>query len=287
MNDTVQIDIERSKQSRDLADGFDEIADEDLMAVFADSLPLAPNQDLSSDTQSVTVKHDLPCSSFHREDSEGLPPWDVPSTTSNELSVFPDQLSANAELDKIGVTNRRSQSFTATSAQPKGAHINANDCSRQVMHAPIVRPPFPGPICERSRLIGISCSTYLRTCFRVGEALNEGSLAVRSNKDVVIELYAKVDSSWREPSGLKQHFVLSDLFHDRPPKLNAVYELCKANELWNYESAQFLGPSGKRRMCRCMVKMKRENNMWKMIILSIWEATWDDVEYVCGIISAW
>ena len=174
-----------------------------------------------------------------------------------------------------------------TSAEPNKAQVNASDCSHQSMHAPIVRPQFPGPIPERSRLIGISSSTYLRTCFRVGEALNEGSLAVRSNKDVVLELYAKVESSWREPPELKQHFILSDLFHDRPPKLDAVYELCKASDLWNYESAQFLGPKGKRRMCRCIGKLKRENNMWKMIVLSVWEATWDDVEYVRGIISAW
>jgi len=287
VNDTVQPDNEIFKQSCSLASGFDELADDDLMAIFVDSVSLDPDQDISSDGQSITVKHDLPSSSFRREDSEGFPPWDVPSTTSHELSVFPDQLGTSTAFKETYMMNRRSRSFMPPSAEPNKAQVNASDCSKQPMHAPIVRPQFPGPIPERSRLIGISSSTYLRTCFRVGEALNEGSLAVRSNKDVVLELYAKVESSWREPPELKQHFILSDLFHDRPPKLDAVYELCKASDLWNYESAQFLGPKGKRRMCRCIGKLKRENNMWKMIVLSVWEATWDDVEYVRGIISAW
>jgi hypothetical protein len=37
--------------------------------------------------------------------------------------------------------------------------------------------------------------------------LNEGCQAAHCNKNVILELYAKVDSSWREPAGGKQHFL--------------------------------------------------------------------------------
>ena len=36
-------------------------------------------------------------------------------------------------------------------------------------------------------------------------------------------------------------------------------------------------------MCRCIAKMKREGGKWSLEVLSIWEASWEDVEVVAGI----
>ena len=284
--DTLQLDNDMPMQFCDMTDGFDELADEDLMTAFADLLPSDGIEDLSSDDHSTAVKYG-PSSSVCCNDSETSLLSGPTSTTNDELSVFRNQQSTNMELSEKGMAERKNRSSAATSVMTAIADGNATNCSHQFLRAPIVRPPFPEPVRERSRLIGVSCSTYLRTCFRIGEAIKEGSLAVQSNKDVVLELYAKVDSSWREPSGLKQHFVFSDLFHDRPPKLFAVFELCMASELWAYDSAQFLGAKGKGRKCRCIGKLKRESNAWKMVVLNIWEATWNDIENVHGIICAW
>lgn len=153
-------------------------------------------------------------------------------------------------------------------------------------HTPVVRPPFPVQVRDRSPIIGLSSKSLLRTCFRVGEALNIGRHAVRNGKPTIIELYARVASSWREPDSVKQHFVFSDLFHDHPPFMNGVYELWKGVELWDYDSGRFLNPSEQQRMCRCIGKMKRDGKKWKFMVLNIWEATWDDVDYAKGIICA-
>lgn len=161
---------------------------------------------------------------------------------------------------------------------------HSEDCGRDGLR-PITRPPFPGRVRDKSPVIGLSASTVLRTCFRVGEAINVGCQAVRAGHNVVIELYARVTSCWREPTGVRQHFVFADLFHNRPPYINGVYELWKGVELWNYDSQRFLDPSDSK-MCRCIGKMRREDHRWRLTVLSVWEATWEDIGYVKGIICA-
>ncbi|KAJ9620192.1 hypothetical protein H2203_007957 [Taxawa tesnikishii (nom. ined.)] len=158
----------------------------------------------------------------------------------------------------------------------------SNDPARKC----IVRKSFPEQIKDRSPVIGASANNLLRTCFRIGEALNTGCQAVRVGRSMTIELYARVVSSCREPEGVKQHFVFADLFHDRPPHLTGVYEIWKGVDLWDYDSGRFLMAQEGGRLCRCVGKMSREGQGWKLTVLNIWEATWEDVEYAAGIYCA-
>lgn len=36
-------------------------------------------------------------------------------------------------------------------------------------------------------------------------------------------------------------------------------------------------------MCRAVAKMKRDGMKWRLDVLSVWEASWEDVEYVAGV----
>jgi hypothetical protein len=149
---------------------------------------------------------------------------------------------------------------------------------------PFVRPPFPKQAQDRSPIVGLSSKAFLRTCFRVGEALRAGSHAGRWGQDAIIELYARVVFSSRER--WKQHFQFADLFHDRPPFLTGTYEIFHGVELWERDSARFLTEDGKNKICRCIGRMKRAGATWKLVVLNIWEATWDDVSWVKGIVCA-
>ncbi|KAI9818901.1 MAG: hypothetical protein M1827_007722 [Pycnora praestabilis] len=154
---------------------------------------------------------------------------------------------------------------------------------------PFVRLKIPNSVRDCSPVMGLSSKKVLRTCFRIGEALNQGCTAARLKKDVIIELYARVTFSEREVHGSKQFFQFSDLFHDRPPFLNGVYQGWKGVDLWDKDSRIFLGEAGKCKMCRCLGRIKRDQqgtNGWKMEIMSIFEADWDDVAYVKGIVDA-
>ncbi|OQO13285.1 hypothetical protein B0A48_01513 [Cryoendolithus antarcticus] len=151
-------------------------------------------------------------------------------------------------------------------------------------HVPVMRTPFPTPILDRSPLFGVTNAVTLRTCFRVGEAVNAGCQAVRMNKNVILELYARVTRSHRGPKpARKQVFEIHDLYHDHPPHLQGSFDLWDQSTLWELDSRPFLtaGPEGM--LARMIARMKRDGMKWRLEILSIWQADWDDVEHVAGI----
>lgn len=148
---------------------------------------------------------------------------------------------------------------------------------------PITRTAFPDPVLDRSPIFGATNTTVLRTCFRLGEALNVGSHAVRNSKNVLLELYARVASSVRE--GRKQRFVFKDLYHDKPPHLEGDFELWSQSRLWDLDGKAFLNAEGAGVMCRAIARMKRDGTKWRMEVLSIWKAGWEDVQAVAGIFS--
>ena len=152
---------------------------------------------------------------------------------------------------------------------------------------PFVRRPFPKPVRDRSPVVELSSSGVLRTCFRIGEALNAASVAVRTGTDVIIELFARVNASTREREGYKQHIVFADLFHSgRPPFLSGTYELWKDGGRWEENSRPFLEEHGSGKICRAVGRLRRDQDTkrWKMAVLNIWEATWGDVAWAKGVV---
>ena len=155
---------------------------------------------------------------------------------------------------------------------------------------PFIRQPFAKPVRDRPVIHALRSEPVLRTCFRIGEALNAACAASSSNIDSVIELYARVTSSTRErePSSSKQHFQFADLFTpDKPPFLNGVYTLWRGVELWDHGSRVFLGEAGKGRMARVVGKMRIEKKGdWMVVILCIWQVDWDEVGLAKGIVCS-
>ena len=157
--------------------------------------------------------------------------------------------------------------------------------------SPFARPPFPSPLQDRSPIPGLTSRTCLRTCFRIGEALNAFASTSRSNIDAVIELYARVLASHRE--GYKQIFHLGDLFTPtKPPYLDGIFGLWRSDQLWDADSKPLLTVAGnqaveEKRMCRVVGRMKRNEKMEvEMMILSVWGCSWEDVEIAKGVICA-
>ena len=143
---------------------------------------------------------------------------------------------------------------------------------------PFIRPSFPSAVLPRSPVPGLSPATNLRTCFRIGEALNAACIALRNSIDVVVELYCRVKYSDREANGYKQFFELADLFTpEKPPSLDGVYTIWKGSDLWDYDSKLLMGAQGKGKIARVIGRVKRReaNQGWELTILNVWEATWE------------
>ncbi|KAF1349880.1 hypothetical protein BDV97DRAFT_275741, partial [Delphinella strobiligena] len=149
---------------------------------------------------------------------------------------------------------------------------------------PITRKSFPHQVKDRSPVNGLTANTVLRTCFRVGEALNTGCQAARAGLPIVVELYARVKSSWREEGTDKQYFVFSDLYHNRPPFMTAVDENWKGILEREQQTARFLDDEENEKMCIVIGSMKKgDGTRCEMILQNIREVSWADVEYVAGI----
>ena len=147
---------------------------------------------------------------------------------------------------------------------------------------PFLRSPFPALARDRSPILGLSNRTALRTCFRIGEALNAACHAARNNIDAVVELYARVIDSSRE--GYKQYIIFADLFTENPPYLMGTYGMWKGVGLWDQDSAAFIGEEGKGKMCRVLGRIKKEKGQaCEMTVLSVWECGWEDVGIAKGI----
>lgn len=161
--------------------------------------------------------------------------------------------------------------------------------SKNGLPAPFVRPPFPKPLLPRSPIPGTSPNTVLRTCFRIGEALNAASVCLQNSTDAIIELYCQVKYSNRQANGHKQFFDFVDLFSpEKSPSLSGQYAIWKGIDLWEHDSRQFLGEGGRGKKARVIGRIKRgpKNQGWEMTILSIWKADWDDVGIAKGIVCS-
>lgn len=179
-----------------------------------------------------------------------------------------------------------------TSLQTDIPHQISFDVSGQPL--PFIRPPFPAPMLDRSPIQGLNSRTVLRTCFRIGEALNAATASLHSAgaPDAVMELYCRSLSSIRHPTSFKQTFQFGDLFSSASPLfLTGTYMTWRGIGLWDHDSRAFLGKDGKGKMARVVGKIKRlekEDGLkrWEMVVMSIWEVDWEDVGVAKGIVLA-
>jgi hypothetical protein len=302
-------------------DDFNDLSDDDLIALDL-ALPFnipVPSLQCDSREQNSSLQGVATASPKPRLSDLLLP---FPTVSDNDQYDFQYDRTNEEGIDFFGLTSRALDTITFTApstALPSKSlmelslltphpvsYITAADQGslstkssgnyvHSTLHPPIVRPSFPHPIRDRSPLKGVSATTCLRTCFRIGEALNVGCTAARNDShnvssSILIELYAKVVSANRDETGNKQHFVFADLFHEaRPPFIKGICDCWKGSELWNYDCGQFLAIDGneEKKTSRVIGRMKREGTEWRFVVLNIWEATWEDVEYVRGIVGFW
>lgn len=189
------------------------------------------------------------------------------------------------------------ESVDNLSSTPQSTHSShsifsdLDDSHEYLPLPPIVRPPFLSLILDRCPVVGLSAQTFLRTCFRIGEMLSQGSKCHALGQDAVIELFARVNFSSREPGTTKQHFQFLDLWHERGPYPNGVLASYKTTGLAESESRVFLGTGGERqgekRMARVLGKLRRDkkNEAWWLQVINIRETDWEEIKWTKRIVS--
>ncbi|KAE8453229.1 hypothetical protein EG329_011296 [Mollisiaceae sp. DMI_Dod_QoI] len=150
---------------------------------------------------------------------------------------------------------------------------------------PFARPDFPLLIRDRSPVVGLSPQPFLRVCFRVAEMLKEGARCKSLKQDAVIELFARVTHSSREPGTTEQHFQFADLWHDRPPFPNGILSNYKSSRLSpslaESESRAFIGAEHAM-MTRCFGRLKKDSQSttgWLLDIITIRTTDWEEIKW--------
>ncbi|KAI1472857.1 uncharacterized protein F4812DRAFT_29354 [Daldinia caldariorum] len=154
---------------------------------------------------------------------------------------------------------------------------------------PFARPPFPEKVRDRSAVSELSPRMVLRTCFRIGELVNQAIYCLNHRQDVIFELFARVTYSSRESLQRNQHFQFVDLFKDQLPYPVGVLSNWRVDTQLDRQSAAFLGTSAGPRLCRCMCKPRRDPKTaigLTLVITAIKKIDWVDIRLakrtVCG-----
>ncbi|KAI0839784.1 hypothetical protein F5Y06DRAFT_264604 [Hypoxylon sp. FL0890] len=154
---------------------------------------------------------------------------------------------------------------------------------------PFVRPPFPEKVRDRSVISGLSSNTVLRTCFRIGEIINQAVHCLNHRQEVVFELFARVTYSSRESLQRRQHFQFVDLFKDQRLYPAGILSDWRVGSQLDRQSSAFLGTNSEPRICRCVCKPVRDPKIsigLSLVVLAIRETDWMQIRWAkkmfCG-----
>ncbi|OHW99072.1 hypothetical protein CSPAE12_02273 [Colletotrichum incanum] len=206
--------------------------------------------------------------------------------TSKDAFSEPDLLDEDVDWDVVTACAKEATSSTREHYLVEAARMHTTNALS--VPNPIVKPPFPPKMRDRSVVVGLSSATMMRTCFRIGELLNAHAKCTREKQDVALELFARVNYSNRETSAKVQHFQLRDLFTDKQPFLSGAFRGWKLNGPVDHHSSAFLGPNGKNKLCRCVCKLSEDKKAAigrSATILSIRQTTWDEVQWGLRLVS--
>jgi len=169
----------------------------------------------------------------------------------------------------------------------------------------------PRELVPPSSLIpSLAVSRRIVTIFRVAE-IHRLVANLSHDLPLRLELYAIVIASNRNTYTKTQIFQFGDLFFPhRPPYVHGTYTAYNLCELSDRDSAPFLGKEDGKKICRAIVELRKYGldrgddpvgsiplcginagagmggYAMEVDVLNIWEATWDDVKYVKGIVDA-
>ena len=178
--------------------------------------------------------------------------------------------------------------------------------------SPFLRLSLPQPAPLQSLIPSLIPHRRIPTLFRIAEVHRLLATLPPIAPPQRIELYATVASSHRCFDTKIQEFAFADLFFPhRPPYLRGTYTAWQHRQLFDADSAPFLEPSNGNKLCRAIVQVTKnsttgnakqirssplqvssgseggvkEGAALEVEVLNIWGATWEDVEYVKGIVE--
>ena len=260
----------------------------DLLAIAQNPLKLQP-RDSGLENETLPTPQASDETTYLSDDDEDG--WSqLPDDALQTLDLNPSDTAQSSGTDSEHKQKRNRGTFQSPIIIPSSSPPATTEIPS------FARPEFPASIQDRSPLLNITSALILKTCFRIGEAINIGTHYARqtptfTSDGILIEFFAKVVSSTRPAchSGSRQDFVFADLWAKKGPNLHGEWIGWKGSKIFEADAKALLthddlDDDNERTMCRVVGRMKRENKEWRFAVLSAWRCDWDDVEYARGIV---
>jgi hypothetical protein len=277
---------------------FDEgIDNEDLIDLVETDLDDGvADQDLMNLVQQVTSE---PCQSEAHTPAFAKLNWGTPKRYQPQHQSSPRFRQASSPTKAVSGQNKTLVPVSSSPSYSRQSVLISPTPSALTSHSPTVSsdsfvprhlvpfadPPVPSLVADRSPIPGVSAHSRIVTHFRLGSALKHAAAGLKTprSSQPIVELYARVLRSHRD--GHRQLFELADVFHyDRPPYLAAEWVGWQGLPYFEIDGAEFLVEGSAKKLCRAVGRIEKSRvRGWRMCILSIWEAHWDDIEAVKGI----
>jgi hypothetical protein len=269
--------------------------------VYDSTLQYSPPSQDSPVEQAAHTSYGAYDANNHRT-LEASPPTPVcvaPQASSEDWCFMKPLNSSRSQAHESPLTTRRHvpppQKGLVELLDEPGKHTqsNADTVIRDDLqvYAPLdrcSRPEFPNLVRDHSPIVGASARSFLRVCFRIHEMYREGARCFESGRDGVIELFARVTFSSRNPGTTKQHFQFADLWSKHPPFATGILENLRPQSLADVEGQGLIGGDvGK--MVRCLGRLRREkqnSSGWLLHIINIRQTDWEEIRWTKRIVSA-
>ncbi|KAH8684256.1 hypothetical protein BGZ60DRAFT_162855 [Tricladium varicosporioides] len=215
--------------------------------------------------------------------------WEFLHPKFNDIVDYSFKAPSNRSAKQASAPERTvNNSFVQPNQQHKAALMMTDDTHEYEPLQRLIRYEFPQLMQDRCPVIGLSKQTVLRVCFHIGEMFREEARCAAASQDAIIELFARVSFSAREPKTTKQQFQFADLWTDKPPFVQGILANFRTSELADTESKRLI--QGRRgQMVRCLGRLKRakrDPTGWLLHIINIRETDWEEIRWTERIVSA-
>ncbi|KAL9621503.1 MAG: hypothetical protein Q9160_004033 [Pyrenula sp. 1 TL-2023] len=269
--------------------------------VYATSSPVKEDRPYSTICQPLSP--DSPSGITSLEANEGI--WEDGTITESSI-VLSTPLRRERQSTQLTVTTVAVDHAEDLSKSHQTNSVSGSDPGEDMYSplAPFARSSFAEPMSRQSLLPSATPEIRMLTYFRTPAMLKALSSTSSPTTRILLEAYCLVCASARQ--GCIQRFVFADLFFsDTCPTLNGTYKGWQGSELWEHDSGVFLADSiqSSPKMCRAIITPSPGNGGPKGMadkgkgpiergqsievqVLNIWEANWEDVRFVKGIVDA-
>lgn len=153
------------------------------------------------------------------------------------------------------------------------------DLTQKRQLSPFRKHSFPGKVRDRPSALGFSSRALLRVCFRVKELVHATFRCHSRDQELIIEIYARVTYSSRDPLVKRQCFQFRDLSKDKQSFPSGTLSGWRPGSLVDRQSLRLMG-NRTPQLCWILSKTRLDSKGFvglALDVINVRETNWDQI----------